>query len=61
LKDNPKTHYVRKVFDICTRQAKARNWDELGLEMKDKVMGFEVLPEDEWQARLNEILMESRA
>lgn len=25
--------------------------------MKDKVMEFEVLPEDEWQARLNEMLV----
>ncbi len=59
LIDNSKTHYVRKVFDICTRKAKERNWNELGLKMKDKVMGFEVLPENEWQARLNEIVMES--
>ncbi len=61
LKANAKTDYVRRVFDICTRKAKERNWNELGLEMKDKVMGFEVLPEDEWQSRLNEIMMESHA
>ncbi|OGQ06119.1 MAG: restriction endonuclease subunit R [Deltaproteobacteria bacterium RIFCSPLOWO2_12_FULL_44_12] len=59
LKDNEKTRYVRKVFNLCTRKAKERNWNELGLEMKDKIMGFEVLPEDEWQARLNEIMMEA--
>jgi type III restriction enzyme len=58
LKDNAKTNYVRKVFDICSRQAKSRNWTELGLEMKDKVLRFEVLPEDEWEAKLNEILTE---
>ena len=29
---------------------------ELGLEMKDKVLQFEVLAEDEWQAKLNEML-----
>lgn len=56
LKDNEKTNYVRKVFNICTRKAKERDWNELGLEMKDKIMGFEVLPENEWQARLNDIL-----
>lgn len=59
LKENSKTHYVRKVFDICTRKAKERNWTELGLEMKDKIMGFEVLPENEWEARLNKILVET--
>jgi type III restriction enzyme len=58
LKDNAKTNYIRKVFDICTRQAKSRNWNELGLEMKDKVLRFEVLAEDEWEAKLNEVLTE---
>lgn len=46
------------MFDLCTRQAKSRNWTELGLEMKDKVLRFEVLAEDEWQAKLNEVLTE---
>ena len=58
LKDNSKTDYIRKVFDICTRHAKSRNWNELGMEMKDKILRFEVLSEDEWQAKLNEILQE---
>jgi type III restriction enzyme len=56
IKDNDKTEYIRRVFDICTKQAKARNWNELGSQMKDKVLCFEVLAEDEWQAKLNEIL-----
>ena len=58
LKDNAKTNYIRNVFDICTQQAKSRNWSELGLEMKDKVLRFEVLAEDEWEAKLNEVLTE---
>jgi len=58
LKDNTKTDYVRKVFDLCTSQAKSRNWTELGLEMQDKVLRFEVLAEDEWEAKLNEVLTE---
>ncbi len=52
------TNYIRKVFDICTRQARSRNWDELGLEMKGKVLRFEVLSEDEWEAKLNKMLAE---
>jgi type III restriction enzyme len=56
LKGNVRTDYVRKMFDICTRQAKTRNWNELGLQMKDKVLRFEVLAEDEWEAKLNEFL-----
>lgn len=58
LKDNVKTNYIRKVFDICSEQAKSRTWTELGLQMKDKVLRFEVLAEDEWQAKLNEMLTE---
>lgn len=50
------TDYKRKVFSLCTREAKSRSRTELGLEMKDKVLRFEVLPEDEWQAKLNEML-----
>lgn len=57
LKDNAKTDYIRKIFDICTRQAKSQNWTDLGLKMKDKVLRFEVLSEDEWEAKLNEMLV----
>ena len=56
LQDNDKTDYIRKVFDICTREARSRNWDELGRQMKGKVLRFEVLSEEEWEAKLNETL-----
>jgi type III restriction enzyme len=56
IKDNDKTEYIRRVFDICTKRAKASRWDDLGSQMKDKVLCFEVLAEDEWEAKLNEIL-----
>ncbi len=59
LKDNEKTDYIRKVFNICTREARSRTWGELGREMKDKVLRFEVLSEDEWEAKLNEVLVDS--
>jgi len=56
LKDSDRTVYTRKLFDICTQQAELRNWNELGLQMKDKILRFEVLPEDDWKAKLNELL-----
>lgn len=56
LKDNSKTEYIRKVFDICTKQAQSSNWTDLGLKMKNKGMHFEVLAEDEWEARLNDMV-----
>ena len=58
LKDNAKTDYIRKVFDICTKQAKSKKWHQLGPAMKDKIVRFEVLSEDEWEAKLNAILLE---
>jgi type III restriction enzyme len=50
------TYYKRKMFSLCTKEAKARSWAELELVMKEKVLRFEVLAEDEWEAKLNEML-----
>ncbi len=58
LKDNEKTQYIRKVFALCTRLASSRNWNEFSQEMKDKILRFEVLSEDEWEAKLNGMLLE---
>ncbi|MGO9314920.1 MAG: hypothetical protein ACLQDI_19585, partial [Syntrophobacteraceae bacterium] len=58
LKDNEKTNYIRKVFDICAEQAKSKKWNQLGPAMRDKILRFEVLSEDEWEAKLNAILLE---
>ena len=52
------TGYKRKMFSICNREAKSRSWAELGPAMKDRLLRFEVLAEDEWQAKLNEMLQE---
>jgi hypothetical protein len=35
-----------------------RNANELGLEMREKHLRFEVLSEAEWEARLNAMLRE---
>ncbi|MBI5529024.1 MAG: DEAD/DEAH box helicase family protein [Deltaproteobacteria bacterium] len=56
LRDNAKTDYIRRVFDICTKQARSRSWNELGLEMKDKIVRFEVIAEGELEVRLNEMI-----
>ena len=46
------------MFSLCTREAKSRSWTEVGPAMKDKVLRFEVIDEDEWQAKLNEMLQQ---
>ena len=36
LSGNLKTDYIKKVFDICTKQAKSRTWSEFGLQIETK-------------------------
>ena len=50
------TEYKRSVFDICSEHARKANWAEFVPAMTTKAMRFEVVDEDEWQARLNQML-----
>lgn len=50
------TSYKRSVFDLCTRQATRKDWAEFVPAMKERVVRFEVVDEQEWTARLNEML-----
>ena len=61
LKASADTEYKRSVFDICSEHARKANWAEFVPAMRNKVMRFKVVDEDEWQARLNEMLFRGRA
>ena len=56
LKEAEDTEYKRSVFDICSEHARKADWAEFAPAMRSKVMRFEVVDEDEWQARLNGML-----
>ncbi|MDE0160985.1 MAG: hypothetical protein OXL98_04550, partial [Acidimicrobiaceae bacterium] len=56
LKGAEDTEYKRSVFDICSEHARKADWAEFVPAMRTKVMRFEVVDEDEWQARLNGML-----
>ncbi len=56
LKEAEDTEYKRSVFDICSEHARRADWAEFAPAMRSKVMRFEVVDEDEWQARLNGML-----
>ena len=56
LKGSEDTEYKRSVFDICSEHARKADWAEFVPAMRSKAMSFEVVDEDEWQARLNEML-----
>ena len=56
LKASEDTEYKRSVFDICSEHARKADWAKFVPAMRSKAMRFEVVDEDEWQARLNGML-----
>ncbi len=55
---NPHTDYKKSVFGLCNQHAKKRAWGQLVPAMRDKEIRYEVVFEDEWKKRLNELLAE---
>ena len=51
------TTYKRSVFDVCTEHAKRQDWAEFVPAMRGKVMRFEVVDEQEWESRLNAMVV----
>ena len=56
IKDSSDTDYKRGVFDLCSEHAAKRNWADFVPAMRNKVVNFEVVDEDEWERRLNSML-----
>ena len=44
------------VYDVCSEHARTADWAEFVPAMRNKVMLFEVVDEEEWQHRLNAML-----
>ena len=61
LKDSEDTEYKRSVFDICGQHARKADWAEFVPAMRSKVVHFDIVDEDEWQARLNGMLFRKGA
>ncbi len=57
LSGNPDTEYKKDLFSVCNKTAKEKDWNEFGLAFKDKEIQFEVISDQEWQAKINEILV----
>ncbi len=55
---NENTKYKKSVFDLCNAHAKKKDWNEFVPAMQDKRISYEVVFQDEWQKRLNELLVE---
>jgi type III restriction enzyme len=56
LKRAADTDYKRSVFDLCNQHATKKDWAEFVPTMQGKVMRFEVVDEEEFEKRLNELL-----
>ena len=56
IKQSADTDYKRSVFDICTEHASKKEWAKFVPAMRNKVMRFEIVDEDEWEQRLNAML-----
>ena len=61
LREAADTEYKRSVFDICSEHARKADWAEFAPAMRSSVVRFEVVDEDEWQARLNQMLFAAPA
>ncbi len=55
---NEDTQYKRDIFSICNHLAEQKRWIELGLSFPERKIIFEVIYEDEWQRKINELLKE---
>ena len=52
---NEDTDYKKNVFDFCNRLGQQKDWRELNLEFAEKRIQFQVIFEDEWRTKVNEI------
>ena len=53
LKHSEDTDYKRSVFDLCSRHARKTDWATFVPAMRNKILRFEVVDEEEWQKRLH--------
>jgi type III restriction enzyme len=52
---NEDTDYKKNVFDFCNKLGHQKDWQELNLEFGTNRIEFQVIFEDEWKAKINEI------
>ena len=52
---NEDTDYKKNVFDFCNKLGHQKDWQELNLEFGTNRIEFQVIFEDEWKTRINEI------
>ncbi len=56
LKKFSDTDYKRSVFGVCNEHAQKKGWSDFVPAMSSSVMQFEVIDEEEWKKKVNEML-----
>lgn len=56
LKENDDTRYKKDVFALCNELGSKKAWEELFDEFPDHDFKFQVVFEDEWQNKINELI-----
>ncbi|MBE0433782.1 DEAD/DEAH box helicase family protein [candidate division WOR-3 bacterium] len=52
---NEDTDYKKNIFTFCNKLGRQKDWRELNLEFAKKRIEFQVIFEDEWKKKINEI------
>ena len=55
---NEDSKYKKSVFGVCNEHAKRKTWNDLAPTMKQKEITYEIVFQDEWEKKLNELLAE---
>lgn len=55
LLGNDDTNYKKSIFDLCNELGRKTSWNTLGLEFEGEQFVFEIVPEHEWQRKINEL------
>lgn len=53
IRKHTDTDYKRSVFSLCSEHARKTDWAEFVPVMRNRIMHFEIVDEDEWEKRLN--------
>ena len=56
LQEAADTAYKRCVFDLCSEHAQKTDWAAFVPAMRNRVLRYEIVDEEEWQQRLNALL-----
>ncbi len=54
---NEDTKYKQDVFELCSKLGTKKAWKELDLDFLDKKIQFQVVFEEEWKSKINELFV----